>query len=116
MLTTFQGLIALLAAVDALSHVDGLGDLSKQVLARCSMDFFSFSFQFLVCWVREILFSMKWFSCNLTNSSFNVVLILFFQLPQFFRLTWFFVGSSPIRSMLFAPNSISLGLSCHTRT
>lgn len=49
MLTTFQGLIALLAAVDALSHVDGLGDISKQVLARCSMDFFSFSFQFLVC-------------------------------------------------------------------
>lgn len=41
--TTLQGLIALLAAVDTLSHLDGLGDLSKQVRANESMDFFSVS-------------------------------------------------------------------------
>lgn len=44
MSTTLQGLIALLAAVDALSRVDGLGELSKQVLATRSMYLFHFSF------------------------------------------------------------------------
>lgn len=47
-----QGLIALLAAVDALSHLDSLGDLSKQVCLRWSRDynssFFLFYFGFLV--------------------------------------------------------------------